>query len=103
MHNEFTSPGAAGFGMTTNVTARERLDNLGTVRARLGVTPLPTLLLYGTGGFAYGHASSDVSVSEFETGPFCSTGIAFTPSSGLAFQHAYWLDGWRWRRMGVRA
>ena len=28
-------------------TARERLDNLGTVRARLGVTPLPTFLLYG--------------------------------------------------------
>ena len=25
----------------------------GTARARVGVTPLPTLLLYGTGGFAY--------------------------------------------------
>ncbi|MFO1103984.1 MAG: outer membrane beta-barrel protein [Methylocystis sp.] len=25
----------------------------GTARARLGVTPLPTLLMYGTGGFAY--------------------------------------------------
>jgi outer membrane immunogenic protein len=89
VHSEFTT--APGFGITTNVTARERLDDLGTVRARLGVTPLPTLLLYGTGGFAYGHASSDVSVSEFETGPFCSTGIAFTPSSG---SHSSTLTGW---------
>ena len=93
-HSEFTT--APGFGITTSVDARERLDTLGTVRARVGFTPVPTLLLYGTGGFAYGRASSDFSVSEFETGPTCPgtpppNGISFSPSSG---SRSSTLTGW---------
>jgi outer membrane immunogenic protein len=93
-HSEFTT--APGFGITTNVNAHERLDTLGTVRARLGFTPTQNLLLYGTGGFAYGRASSDFSVSEFETGPTCPgtpppNAISFTPSSG---SRSDTLTGW---------
>jgi len=48
-----SSVGAFGpflFGTTTS----RSLDYLGTVRGRLGYSITPTLLLYGTGGLAYG-------------------------------------------------
>jgi outer membrane immunogenic protein len=40
-------------------TVNEKLDWFGTARARLGVLPAPTWLLYATGGLAYGHVSSN--------------------------------------------
>ncbi|MFI4919082.1 MAG: outer membrane protein [Legionellales bacterium] len=39
------------------VSVNKKLDYLGTVRGRLGYLWTPSLLLYGTGGFAYGDAS----------------------------------------------
>ncbi len=40
------------------------VDYLGTVRARLGVTVTPTLLLYGTGGLAYGGVKSSTTIAQ---------------------------------------
>jgi outer membrane immunogenic protein len=40
-------------------TASHRLDWFGTVRARLGWLPHKQVLLYATGGLAYGHLESD--------------------------------------------
>lgn len=46
----------AGTGFVPWVGATHaKLDWLGTVRARLGFTPIPQALLYVTGGYAYGH------------------------------------------------
>lgn len=42
---------------TATVTIKKSIDYLGTVRGRLGVLFNPYLLIYGTGGFAYGDAS----------------------------------------------
>ena len=89
LHSEFNIPGEPGFGVTTSMTARERLESLGTVRARLGFTPITSVLLYGTGGFAFGRASSDISVSQVETGP--TPCITFSPSSG---SRSSTLTGW---------
>jgi outer membrane immunogenic protein len=47
-------PLAPGFSVTGVTQLRGSLDYLGTVRGRLGWLFTPTLLLYGTGGFAYG-------------------------------------------------
>jgi outer membrane immunogenic protein len=45
-------PPAAHFG---TVLAKQSVDWFGTVRGRIGFTPFnPRLLIYGTGGFAYG-------------------------------------------------
>jgi outer membrane immunogenic protein len=44
-----------GGGSTYTMTADERVKWFGTVRARLGYLPTDTLLLYATGGFAYGN------------------------------------------------
>lgn len=38
------------------ITGTEKMDWLGTVRGRLGVTPADRVLFYVTGGLAYGHA-----------------------------------------------
>lgn len=40
-----------------NITAHQDTDWVGTLRARIGATPIPRLLLYGTGGLAYGHVT----------------------------------------------
>ena len=44
-----------------STTINAGIDYLGTVRGRVGYLWTPTLLLYGTGGFAYGGASANVS------------------------------------------
>ena len=55
------------FWMTTT-TVSDRLDYLGTVRGRLGVTPTPNLLLYSTGGLAYGGVRSSTQIAFNNTG-----------------------------------
>ncbi len=47
--------------VTTNMSARPSLDYLGTVRGRIGYLFTPALLVYGTGGLAYGGVSLNVS------------------------------------------
>lgn len=53
----------AGESYAGNVTVARTLDYIGTVRARFGYVPTPSLLLYATGGFAYGGASTATSYS----------------------------------------
>ncbi|PWB82656.1 MAG: porin family protein [Methylocystaceae bacterium] len=56
------SGASAGFGNNIGyfpyLTTRQTIDWFGTVRGRVGYAVLPTLLVYGTGGFAYGGGSS---------------------------------------------
>lgn len=44
---------------TTLFTANYRLDWFGTARGRVGFLPTQRVLLYATGGLAYGHLSAD--------------------------------------------
>jgi outer membrane immunogenic protein len=46
----------------TNMVASQTVDSFGTVRARAGVILMPPLLLYGTGGFAFGQVRETLSV-----------------------------------------
>jgi outer membrane immunogenic protein len=55
-------------------TAEQKLDFFGTVRGRLGFTPIDSVLIYATGGLAYGHVESSTSTADaillkFSTGP----------------------------------
>jgi outer membrane immunogenic protein len=45
------------------------MDAFGTLRARLGFTPIDRLLIYGTGGLAYGHLESNSNIGEVITNP----------------------------------
>jgi outer membrane immunogenic protein len=57
----FTSA-ASVLGTTLTTSAKAQLDYLGTVRGRLGFTPTERLLVYGTGGLAYGDVKTTASV-----------------------------------------
>jgi outer membrane immunogenic protein len=71
-------------GFATNVTTTSDPDYLGTFRARLGVTVNPSVLLYVTGGLAYGSVKSDTAISQSginATGP-AQPPFTITPASG---------------------
>jgi outer membrane immunogenic protein len=61
-----------GRGTTAVSTVEERLDWFGTTRARVGFTPAERLLVYATGGLAYG----DVKVSSLFGDGAGGTGFA---------------------------
>ena len=52
-----------GLGLLANpavsATQTQHLDFFGTVRGRVGLVVVPTVLLYGTGGLAYGQVDAD--------------------------------------------
>jgi outer membrane immunogenic protein len=57
-------PGFPGSIINTGLTATRSLNWLGTVRGQLGFTLVPSLLIYGTGGLAYGGVRSDVNIGQ---------------------------------------
>ncbi len=61
----------------------EKLEWLGTLRGRIGVTVTPTLMPYVTGGLAYGHVNVSETVSGVNvTGTNGANGATFTPGGG---------------------
>jgi outer membrane immunogenic protein len=56
-------PSVGLFTDTGTVSFTEKLNWLGTVRGRLGVTVSPNWLLYATGGLAYGGLDSDTALT----------------------------------------
>lgn len=71
---------------TISATANQKLDWLGTLRGRVGIVPFTPLLIYATGGLAYGQVSANVTLSEA-----CSCGDA---SSTAAVSMSSTLWGW---------
>jgi outer membrane immunogenic protein len=57
----------ATIGFNRNTTIEQKLDWFGTVRGRLGWTNGPALI-YATGGLAYGHVTTDVTLNDFNFG-----------------------------------
>ncbi|HEY8213196.1 MAG TPA: outer membrane beta-barrel protein [Methylocystis sp.] len=79
----------------TTLTTRKTLDYLGTVRGRLGFLVTPSLLIYGTGGLAYGGVQTSASVFQFSAlngvfgsgaGSFSDTRVGWAAGGG-----AEWL------------
>jgi outer membrane immunogenic protein len=66
-------------------TFEQKLTWFGTVRGRLGVTITPTVLVYGTGGLAYGEIKSAGTI----TGPTVTS-----PSATVAFSEKETKTGW---------
>ncbi|MEI9404447.1 outer membrane protein [Mesorhizobium argentiipisi] len=60
-----------------------KVDWFGTVRARIGYTPIDRFLVYGTGGLAYGHEKLDISGLG---GPsFSKTRVGWTVGAGAEY------------------
>ena len=83
----------AGHSVTTNMTVTKEIDYLGTVRGRLGWLATPALLVYGTGGLAYGELKSSTSISQ--TLPADFTNVVLNPSanSSISETRAGWTAG----------
>jgi outer membrane immunogenic protein len=75
----------APFLQTQTTTAQQSTDWYGTVRGRVGWLATPNLLLFGTGGFAYGRVSDSANVT-LGPGPIFSfghNGVGFDCVLGL--------------------
>jgi outer membrane immunogenic protein len=79
-------------GDTLNVNAKASLDWLGTTRGKVGfvVTPDNRLMIYGTGGVAYGGGSSHFSVYDsvynaYWSGNPNSTRVGWTIGAGVEY------------------
>lgn len=57
------------FSYASRVTASSGIDWLGTVRGRVGYLVTPTLLVFGTGGLAFGGVHSAVNIAGVGSGP----------------------------------
>ena len=91
--------------------AQSKLDYLGTVRGRFGFTVAPTVLLYATGGLAYGGVRQSVqsyaaafapgngvfasSTSSTKVGYTAGAGVewAFAPAWSVEFEYMYYNLG----------
>jgi outer membrane immunogenic protein len=74
-------------------TVSSKLDSLGTVRGRLGYVFDNRLLVYGTGGWAYGHVNNRAS---FEQDPLHTVSETLTKYGWTAGGGADWafMDHW---------
>lgn len=71
------------------LAAHERMQWLGTVRGRVGIAPICRLLIYGTGGFAYGNIdySANTNFNNGFTYPvdFTETKTGWAAGGGLEY------------------
>ncbi len=73
------------------------LDYLGTVRGRIGYLIQPNMLVYGTGGFAYGEAYSHVTQVAFNQMTATVNGAAVSSWTNICFgsaRQSQMLTGW---------
>jgi outer membrane immunogenic protein len=81
----------------SSLSTEPKLSWFGTVRGRLGVTVTPDLLLYGTGGLAYGHV--DASANWVALGPFqiqAPASVSKTKVGWTAGAGAEWMFARNW-------
>ena len=97
--------GIAGFpanSIGTGLLADKSLGYLGTVRGRIGFLVTPTLLVYGTGGFAYGQATSDTFFSQNLNGPSGGIATSWTGAANITDTRVGWTAGgggeWKFAR-----
>lgn len=69
----------AGFVFTRDY----KLDWFGTARGRVGFLPADRILLYATGGLAYGHFSGSSSTLPMNFGTWTSTNAGWTVGAGV--------------------
>jgi outer membrane immunogenic protein len=73
--------GATGTPDNTTFTGSKFLDYFGTVRGRVGFTTTPNVLVYATGGFAYGQVSTSAGFSTVNNA-YPAIGLASTWGTG---------------------
>jgi outer membrane immunogenic protein len=77
----------------TSLSADKSLDFLGTVRGRIGFLITPTLLVYGTGGFAYGQGRADATFFQTINGPTAGIATAWSGVANISDTRTGWTAG----------
>lgn len=78
-------------------TVKQKIDYFGTLRGRLGFSPINRMLLYGTGGLAYGHVKSSTNVSfenttDIYNGSISNLRLGWTAGAGAEYAIGkHWL------------
>lgn len=86
--------GATGTADNTAFTGSKSLDYLGTVRGRLGFTATPAVLVYATGGLAYGRVSTSAGFSTVNNAyPGIGLSSTWGTGSSTSFTRAGWTVG----------
>jgi outer membrane immunogenic protein len=86
--NATIDPG--GSPITVAGTGGQKIDWFGTLRGRLGWLPVDSLLVYATGGLAYGHIQTDVSFLGSRSGG----GLAAPLNGSIANSRSQTRAGW---------
>jgi outer membrane immunogenic protein len=74
------APVAGPFAVRNTQTIDTRMDYFGTSRVRAGFLPLPNLLIYATGGVAYGHVRlNTTTLSQLTLAGVALPGVLFGP------------------------
>jgi outer membrane immunogenic protein len=82
--SDFTCPiGVCKAGVAVTETLNQKLDWFGTARGRIGFTITPTILLYGTGGLAYGDIKTDGTISDPTTFSVSTVKAGWTVGAGI--------------------
>lgn len=90
--------------VTTLMSGSKNLSYLGTVRGRIGYAVMPTVLVYGTGGLAYGGVNASITgvqaydpvainrtVAGFGSGSYSNTQVGWTAGGGAEWM---FLPNW---------
>src|SRR5207249_6962380 len=96
-------PGVIGATVTQASTVSTKLDQLGTLRGKFGLTNIfsPNIMIYGTGGLAWAHSETTLTATQTVTGraPAVTaqgilTTVPFTVTDTLDARSAGYLFGW---------
>jgi outer membrane immunogenic protein len=80
-----------GADIASTTSVDRRLESLGTVRGRIGFTPFDQLLIFGTGGYAFGFAKSSTAITQLCGVQAICTVTFLGPATGSGSQN---LSGW---------
>jgi outer membrane immunogenic protein len=88
-------PPPSGLATPLSTNASRELDWLGTIRGRVGYTPIAPLLIYGTGGLAVGEHKLGIGVSDAGANPPANlfnqtsdTSVGWTVGAGFEWMFA---------------
>ena len=83
------------FSLRTDLSVTKEIDYVGTVRGRLGWLAAPSLLVYGTGGLAYGGVKASTSISQVQLPNSAVGGVPnnFGNNSGISQTRTGWTAG----------
>jgi outer membrane immunogenic protein len=80
--------------INSQITSRKEVDYLGTVRGRVGFLWTPAVLVYGTGGLAYGGVKANTSIAQSNNDCVAFPGTCIATNAGTSGGISQTKTGW---------